>query len=235
MAIAPDVHVGGKLETIASLAPSSKVEYGSVVVALRGYGSFVPQVANEAVFARVSTEPIEMNVGGTADGSWAVFLYNNKLIQPAGTYYTFTFRDSNGDVVQTTAVQFSTGGDYSFGNLPPFDPTQPPPPLPPQLSNNWIWVPSTQPVFDGSTITTFGLELFTDVNASTFINGFPGTLYTFFIVQDPTGGRRYTWPPNILNASPAPSGALQILVQTFVADATGATLYPIGPGTYFQQ
>lgn len=200
---------------------------GSVDVMLCGYGSRVPRVNGLSLVGRITVMEIE----AAADGSFTFQVAGNDSISPAGTYYTVTIRDSNGDIAQVNAYRFlNNPPSYDLNTIDPYDPTQPPPPLPPLLVNNWVWITTNPAVFDGSVYTTFGLTLAGDVTSQPFVNAYPGTLYTFAIIQDAAGHHNFTWPTNVHNAAPVPQSPNMALVQTFVAD-TGDELYPIGPAT----
>lgn len=69
------------------------------------------------------------------------------------------------------------------------------------------------------------------VGPSAVINTVPGDIYTFTIIQDVVGGRGWTWPVAVKNASVPNPAASSISIQSFVARANG-NLYPIGPMTY---
>jgi len=210
-----------------SAAANNDTVQGSVDVMLCGYGSRVPRVNGQSLVGQLTTQTIKAN----ASGIFTFVCAGNDSISPAGTYYTVTIRDSNGDIAQVNAYRFlNNPPTYDLNTIDPYDPTQPPPPLPPLLVNNWLWVPWDQPpAFDGSVYTTFGVVLAGDC-ASTFTNGYPGTLYTFAIIQDGVGHHNFTWPTNVHNAGTIPKTPNTALVQTFVAD-TGDELYPIGPAT----
>ena len=83
------------------------------------------------------------------------------------------------------------------------------------MSGTVIVPPSPTPVFDGLQGTAFEFTLTTDAAAS-FRNFQPGTLYSFDIAQDATGGHIFTWPASVSNAgeiNPAPaSRTTQVLI-----------------------
>lgn len=94
---------------------------------------------------------------------------------------------------------------------------------------------STTPTFDASLGNGFKITLTGNVSSATFSNGVAGTIYTFQIIQDGTGGRTFVWPTNIiggmnLTAAGLPSiAASAIVVQSFFYDGTNA--YAISAGT----
>lgn len=218
--------VTGKLETILANAPDK----GTVEVALCGYGSRVPRMNGVALAARITDD----NVTVGADGSFTFAVTGNDDIAPAGTYYTVTIRDDNGDIVQVNAYRFlNTPPNYDLNLIDPYDPNQPPPPLPPLITNLLLVIPAADNmVFDGSASTAFKTTLPGNVTNATFPNMHSGQLYTFIIVQDATGGWNFVWPGNVFNADPVSKKPNCTTIQTFVADEFG-NLYAIAPGTYY--
>jgi hypothetical protein len=191
-----------------------------------------PRVAGEAIIARV-TQPIGAQpTGGANAGQFQVMLYSNGLISPQGTYYTITTRDSNGDIVQVEAY-YLTPGQWDLSDLEPYDPNQPPPPLPILIVDLLEVVPySPTPAFDASKNLTFRITLTGDVTSSTITGQVPGNLYTFIIEQDATGGHHFVWPTNVYNAGPVDLDPNSITIQTFVVDEDN-NLYSIAGATYF--
>ena len=232
MAVPPDVHVFGKLNNIVSLTQGqSQTNIGSVTVALAGYGSQIPRVTSEANFSRVS-DAITVIGNVTDNGTFAVYLYNNTLIHPDGTYYTFTVANENGDITQVNAFRFTTAGEFDLDGLTPYDPNQPPPPLPPLITNLLLIIAAADNMaFPGGTYTAFKTTLPGDVTNPSIVGMVPGNLYTFIIVQDGTGGHKMVWPANVHNAARVMPNANSTTVQTFIADENGA-LWSIGPATW---
>jgi hypothetical protein len=237
MATAPDVSIYGKLGMIGmstSVPSASFPEIGGLDVALCNYGSMTPRVGGEAIFARVS---VSASVVVDSEGDFNVWLYSNQLIEPAGTYYTITFRDSNGDAVQTEAYIFLPGA-WNLANMQPYDPGQQPPPLPPLIIPQLDIVPfNPDAVFDGTNFTAFQMTLTGDAPGPSVSNILPGNLYTFIIRQDTVGGHFFAWPTGaapsgVKNGSPIDQTPNALTVQTFVADDT-TMLYAIGPATYY--
>lgn len=203
---------------------------GSIEIALCGYGSVVPRVNGRALFS-VVTEP-DSEVDG--DGTFTATLFGNDQIVPAGTYYTVTVKNENGDIVQCNAYLILGSNTYDLNVTDPYDPSQPPPPLPPLIINQLqIVSPSGSMVFDGNSgYTAFKTTLPGDVLTPVVENMVPGNLYTFIIVQDGAGDHLFLWPANVHNgayADPAPNATT---VQTFVCDEAGQ-LYAIAGGTYY--
>lgn len=223
--------ITGTLETILG----SEAVDGTIEVALCGYGSRVPRMNGQALAARITDSAVTVDV----DGTFEFEVTGNDQIAPAGTYYTVTVKDDNGDTVQVNAYQFlSTTPTYDLNLIDPYDPNQPPPPLPPLLSNNLDLVAGDVDAhFDGGTVTSWKIILTQDVNQAYLTNILPGNLYTFIIVQDAAGGHFFQWPsgppPAGLHNGPyinqAPNATT---IQTFVADEN-SQMYPIGPATYF--
>jgi hypothetical protein len=218
--------ITGNLEDIVDSAP----EEGSVVIALCGYGSQVPRVQGTAMLGSVTSDEIEVD----ADGSFEAEVPGNDQIEPAGTYYTLTVKDANGDVVQTNAYLFLGDDSYDMNGTAPFDPALPLPPLPPLIINQLLIVPfSPTPTFPGGQYTAWAITLTGDVTSSTLSGIIQGNLYTFIILQDSTGGRKFAWPSLVQNATPVNPNPSGLTVQTFVALANNGPLFPIGPATYF--
>src|ERR1700729_1480902 len=102
---ATQVEVTVQLDTIMDVAADAG---GSVSIQLCGYGSPVPRVNGIAVLSAISA----LNVKPNASGILTVTLYGNDQIVPTATYYTFTFMNDNGDVVQVNAYRFTGGGSF---------------------------------------------------------------------------------------------------------------------------
>jgi hypothetical protein len=223
--------VTGKLESVTG----GLIEAGSVEIALCGYGSFLPS-GPSLLIARPTSQAQDVPVDPTK-GTFTATVTGNDQIEPAGTYYTVTIKDANGDIVQCAAYLFLGSNTYDLSTAQPFDPTQPPPVIPPLIISQLLIVPYATPVFDGADYTAFEYTLLADSTGATCTNMKTGNLYTFIIIQDATGGRAFQWP-----VGTAPSGTKNqtqpvcqlpnsTTVQTFVA--IGSTmLMPIGPGTY---
>jgi hypothetical protein len=219
------VTVTGKLESALNGATVA----GNVQVMLCGYGSTVPRINGVALIARIR----DANVTVASDGTFSFTVSPNDTISPAGTYYTVQIKDDNGDTAQVNAYRFLTSPPtYDLGLINPYDPIQPPPPLPPLITNLLLIVPNANNmVFDGSGYTAFKTTLTGDVNIPTIQNMMPGNLYTFIILQNSVGGNKFVWPANMHNAAPinpAPNGRL---IQTFVAESDGS-LWAIGAATW---
>lgn len=214
-------------------------EIGSIDIALCGYGSRSPVAqgpgGSNGVFMDVAFNDLKATGPGN---SYTVTLLGNDLIVPAGTYYTFTFRNDNGDILQCNAYIFLGDNTYDLSDYDPFDPTQPPPPLPPLIISQLLVLPSGvwSPDFDGSQYTAWKITLTIDVGGAQFSGLIPGNLYTFIIVQDAVGNHAFTFP-----AGPPPFGTRNPVevsqepnsttVQTFVCD-DNHLLWPIGAGMW---
>lgn len=230
MAIDPDVQVVAQLNSVLGDTegplPAREAIVGSVTVQLCGYGSQVPRVPTNGMIARITDSP-----DITPEGYFDVLLFNNTLIEPEGTYYTFTITDDNGDIAQVNAYRFTQPGYYDLSMQVPYDPNQPPPPLPPLVTNQLLVVPSSAtPDFPGDTLTTFRFTLTEDVTSSTATGMIQGNLYTFILFQDAVGGHAFTWPPITMNASPINPDPSGLTIQTFVMGLT--YLVPIGAATW---
>ena len=215
---------------LANIMGNDAAEEGSVVIALCGYGSRVPVVPGQAVLGRLTT----LDVDADASGDFEAELWGNDIIAPAGTYYTVTVKDSNGDIMQVNAYVFTEGQSYDLDTVQPFDPNQPPPQIPPAIVNQLLIVAfSATPNFPGDQYTAWGITLTGDVTSSTMSGIVAGNLYTLIISQDSAGGHLFTWPSMVLNASPVNPNGGSLTVQTFVAIANNGPLFPIGPATYY--
>lgn len=196
---------------------------------LCGYGSQNPRINGTAVFTGLRTVDLEID-GNT--GAFSVQLYGNDTIVPAGTYYVFTFANENGDIIQTNAYRFIDGQPYDLNLTNPYDPNQPPPPLPPLITNLLLTLPpANDMVFPGDTYTAFTTILPGDVGAAVVEGMVPGNLYTFIIKQDGVGSHLFMWPTNVHNATRVMPTPNSTTVQTFIADGIG-DLWAIGPGTW---
>jgi hypothetical protein len=225
------VTVTGTLLTIDGLIdPGSTVSfmlcgYGSISPKAHGIGG--PDTGSLSGATATAATPVPPAT------AFSIQLQPNDIIFPPGTYYTATVRNGNGDILQTNAYRFSSGPAIDLDFTDPIDPNQPPPPLPPQLSNQLITVPfSPTPHFDGSLLTAWQIFLSADVTSSTCTGCVTGNLYTMIVTQDPAGGHAFAWPPNFANATsvnPDPSAST---IQTFIAASDG-NLYAVAPGTYW--
>lgn len=243
-AVNPNVTLVGTLTSLwnASLAPNPDPD-ASIEIALCGYGSQIPRVAGESLFSTATTMTIEMQSGVPPDneaGTFQVMLFSNDLILPEGTYYTVTVRNGNGDILQVNAYVLNAGG-YDLSTLTPYDPNQPPPPLPPLVTNQLGITPwSVDPGFDGTAYTAWQITLAGDTEGAFLQNVVPGNLYTFIIQQDSNGNHVFDWPSSTSPTGPERifNGALinmepnSITIQTFVCDAA-YNLYAIAGGTYY--
>jgi hypothetical protein len=229
MAVNPDVHVTGKLDSVIGTSGASKPTQGWVEVQLCNYAGQVPDIPSEGTVAKL-TDKVRVN----ADGTWTIDLYSNVLIYPQETYYTFTIMDKNGDIAQIKAYRFVAAGSFDFATLRPIDPNIPPSNLPPPpLGDELVDVPySPTPNFDDQDLyTAFRIVLTGDAAAQTFV-GHIGQLYTFIIIQDGAGGHAFTWPPNCFNATAVNKFGAWTTIQTFILN-DDQKLYAIAPGTYF--
>ena len=218
--------LSGTLTTIAAGAP----EPGSIFLQLHGYGSQIPRVSGSGVFARVNVPKIQVN---PATGAFSVPLQPNDAITPSGTYYTVKVLDSNGNITQINAYQFTGAqGAVDLSSALPFDPTGTAV-APLRVTSQLVTVAyAPNPVLDGTQGTTFEMALAGNVNLLSLPNPVPGNLYILILVQDAVGGRTVTYGVNFHGASapdPLPNG---ITIQCFVALADGVTLDAIGPAGY---
>jgi hypothetical protein len=216
--------ITGTLETILNMQPN----LGSIEVALCGYGSQVPRINARALGARITDDQVSVN----SDGTFQFHVVGNDEIVPAGTFYTITVKDENGDIAQVNAYRFfSAIPDYDLNLIDSYDPTQPPPPIPPVITDMLLIVPfGTTPEFPGDVYTSWQITLEGDAWPS-FTNILNGNLYTIIVIQDSNGEHSFHWPANVFNmtaVNPEPDG---MTIQTFVAMESG--LHPIGAATYY--
>src|SRR5678816_4473220 len=100
--------VTGTLETILD---NEALPLGKVEVALCGYGSRVPRMNAQALAARITDDDVDVD----SSGAFTFNVIGNDQIVPAGTYYTVTIKDDNGDIVQVNAYRFlSTPPTYDL-------------------------------------------------------------------------------------------------------------------------
>jgi hypothetical protein len=205
-------------------------DYPSAQVSLElcGYGSQIPRVNGIALIGQLK----QMNIELDANGNFTIQVQGNDLISPAGTYYVLTVANSNGDVVQVNAYRFlSDGTSYDLNLLEPYDPNQPPPPLPPLITNLLLVVPwNSEMEFPGDVYTSFRTTLTGDVTSITTPDTVQGNLYTFIIQQDATGGHAFPWSADFLNPSPINPNPNGLTVQTFVMGT--ANLIAISAATW---
>jgi hypothetical protein len=223
-------HIHGTLKSFFA----DKVDaLATLEVALCNYGAQVARITPgtdaPGLLADVTLKEFAPD---TTTAEFSIDVTGNDLIEPAGTYYTFTIKDGNGDTIQVNAYAFVDGLGYDLNTLQPFDPSLPLMPLPPLLVNEMLTVADADTMsFDGTDFTTFKTTLHSDVLHATWTNMIPGNLYTFIILEDGTGGWQFNWGSTIHNGTMinhAPNGQT---VQTFVADVDGQ-LYAISGGAY---
>jgi len=77
--------------------------------------------------------------------------------------------------------------------------------------------------------TVVTMTLIGDITASTF-SGVAG-LVVFILMQDPVGGRAFTWPTNFFQPTGIGPVANQATAQVFYFDGTSG--YPLGPGVLY--
>lgn len=91
---------------------------------------------------------------------------------------------------------------------------------------------SATPVFNASLGQEFKIVLTGNVVSSTVINTTTGpAILAFRIVQDPTGGRVFTWPASVRNAGTIDATSNARSLQLFAVDQDGS-LDAIGPMMY---
>ena len=222
----PNVQIDGSAYDVIAGA----VEAALLQVQLCGYGSQCPHIFNEFVYGNLMSQ----NVVADSNGGYHFALYSNDLIVPAGTYYTFTFMNANGDIQQVNAYRFIGAGQHDTSAIDPFDPNQPPPPLPPLIANQLLnlGIAGDNIVFPGDVYTAFYTMLAGDVTAATTQDMVPGNLYTFIIQQDGMGEHLFGWPSTCRNAALVNPQPNNMTIQTFVCDGSG-NLYAIAGGTYW--
>jgi hypothetical protein len=212
-----------------TVADGSKSGATQIWANLCGYGSQNPRINGVGVFTGLRTVDLVID---PLTGAFTVELYGNDLIVPGGTYYVFTFANENGDIIQVNAYRFIDGQTYDLNLIDPYDPNQAPPPLPPLITNQLLVVPwSADMEFPGDVYTAFRTTLTGDVTSSTAPDTVQGNLYTFIIQQDAVGGHAFTWPTNLVNATPINPNPNSRTVQTFVMATSN--LYPISSGTWY--
>jgi hypothetical protein len=215
MALAPGATIIANMLTLLGAADPGS----SMTIQLAGYGSQVPRVAGSGLLVR--TRPIPLIAPGS--GLIQETIWNNAVITPQGTYYTMTFSDEAGNVIQLNAYQFLQDGSYDLSNTPiynPFPPLPPPPAdavlkNPPggttqtvagalratflmELNEPVIVNPATA-LFDGSQGNSFKISLTQSVNA-VFQNMQGKSLVSVRIVQAAAGGPfLFNWPANVRN------------------------------------
>lgn len=129
MPATPQITLAGILLDIFG-APNA----GFMTVTLVGFGSAAPRIVGTAMLA--PSAPVDVQAGN--DGSYNFELWGNDQITPAGSYYTIKITDSDGNVVQLNAYQFTGTHNFDLSTVPPFMPT----PVPPVPSNAVLLTPA---------------------------------------------------------------------------------------------
>lgn len=229
-------NLSGKLLRVADPTAGDPSEPGSILLTLCGYGSTVPYIPGGTI-ANLEYEIVPEDPTNT---TWNLVVAGNDVIVPPGTYYTFAYKNENGDIAQVMAYVFADGQTYDITTAPPFDPSQPPQAIPPLIVNQLEIITASEfpagALFDGGNFLSFQYNLDMD-GYTNVINAQPGNLYTFIIVQDSFGGHSLVWQEGIFNPPQINTVPNGITVQTFVAlpDTTmpyGTALYPISAPTW---
>jgi hypothetical protein len=223
--------ITGTLATFfeSSNAPDTD-SIASIDIALCNYGSQVARADGTVMLADVTLKGLAVET----DGTFSIELAGNDVIEPAGTYYTFTVKDGNGDTIQTNAYIFLDADTYDLNTEQPFDPSLPVPPLPPLIFDQLVdfaYQPTIGVDLDNNR-TAFIFQLAGDMVVNFFIKGPPGNLYTLMVQQDATGGHQLTWADTVQNATPIDQDPNGLTAQTFISNTDG-NLYPVGAGTYY--
>jgi hypothetical protein len=202
----------------------------TIDIALCNYGSQVARAKGTTLLADVTLKGLSVSA---TDGTFDIELAGNDVIYPTGTYYTFTVKDGNGDIIQCNAYFFLDANNYDLNMEQPFDPSQPASPLPPLIISQLVTF-AYQPNInvDATTGLAFQFNLTGDTEVTFAVPPVPGNLYTLIVQQDAAGGHQLLWNGTVLNATfinQAPNG---LTIQTFVALADG-NLYAAAPGTYY--
>jgi hypothetical protein len=90
---------------------------------------------------------------------------------------------------------------------------------------------SATPIFNATGYSGFKITRTGNVTSSTFTNGTAGSLYTFEITQDGTGGRTFVWPANFkggASVTDQAAGSNETIAQLFYFD--GSNALAVGPG-----
>lgn len=222
----------GKLAKFNQAAQgSTEPVFGSVEFALCGYGSNLPRVPNQYSIG-AATESIDIPTNG--DGTFETYLVGNDIINPPGTYYTFTVKDDNGDILQCTAHTFINGDNYDMDNEVGFDPSSQSPPAVPIVLTNQLQIQNggNPAQFDANHYQSFKMILNQDAALQVSDNQLYGNLSTFIIQQNSVGGHSLIWGDNFYNASQINMEPHGITIQTFVY-TDGNVWYPIAPATWY--
>jgi len=202
-------------------APSSTALTGNAFVRfrLRNFQGYVPVVTATGVLC-------ETQIDASPDGSGFVsqLLWPNNAITPSNTFWTVEFWNNGRP---TSAGNYLIGGNTDLtqaGQLNPPPITALFSSLPTPISMTF----SSTPIFDGSKGNVFEMTLTGNVTGSTTINLIAGTLYTFILIQDGTGGRTFAWPSGMKGTMLIDPTAYSTNVQQFVYD--GNNLLAMGAG-----
>lgn len=219
MPATPNITLTATLQDITGAAVGSAANPVKLCIALCGFGAQLPRIGGTSMLARVGPMYLESATGVFT----AVKLWGNDAITPAGTYYTISLIDGQGDVVQCAAYQLAGSGSFDLSNLVSIFPAVPIP------STGYIFVPSSTPVFNaggwGGSVT-FDMTLNANVTSSSLVNIINGQLVQFIIQQDGTGSRTFAWPANVKNPPLINPAANSVSTQLFIMRADG-NLYPI--------
>jgi len=214
---------------ITPIGIDGQTDPGTIDVALCGYGSRSPVSETNGSFMESAKKGLTPTGSG---GSFSITLIGNDQIEPAGTYYTITYRNANGDILQCNAYIFLDGETYDLADVPPFDPNQPSQPLPPFIGDWLVDVPATAPTTDlpGNKGLAFYVLLTENIPTLQVTSGTPGFLYTLVLQQDGTGGRT-AGRPQMTNAAPLNAVPNGTTTQTFLCFSATQFL-AIAPATY---
>lgn len=193
---------------------------GLLDIQLCGYGSRAPVAQGQGGETGVIVDVSLLNVAPTApNNTFNIPLIGNDFIAPAGTYYTVTVKNNNGDIVQCNAYLFLDDNTYDLAAIVPFDPALPMPPLPPPITNQLQVINGGGDfVCAANAFLSFQLTLNQDATLEVDSTA-QGNLYTFIIIQDGSGNHNLTWPSYFINASAINPAANGMTIQTFITDS----------------
>lgn len=109
----PQITLTALLQDISGVAAGTATEPAIVRIALAGFGLTLPCIVGTSNIVR--TGPEDFYDSGTGV---SIPLWGNDVINPLGTYYAITLLDSDGNILQTGAYQFSGSGATNLSSAP---------------------------------------------------------------------------------------------------------------------
>lgn len=118
MPLTPQITLTANLQDITGAKAGTATDAAVLRIALAGFGLVLPCIVGTSNIVRVGPEDFYDQGSGVT-----VTLWGNDVINPLGTYYAITLLDSDGNILQTGAYQFSGTETIDLSSAPQIVPT----------------------------------------------------------------------------------------------------------------